>query len=236
MGADLLGEDAISDDISSGAGAVAAGGIAATIAPLIDDPVADAMAGEGDDLGSDGVDSAADLAGYDTSFDALAGTGGGADDDDGAGAEEDEGAIAEPFDLTGMQAGDDMGEMGDDVDEIIDPLAGLRGEQDDDFGVQDDLLADADRLAARNQPVESGASSNPGEDTAAPAQPATPAPIPSAYTGGAPSGGSTLFERMANLSRSSGSDDDDDDPDGDGDGSDAPALSIPRFLGRQNNQ
>ncbi len=51
-----------------------------------------------------------------------------------------------------------------------------------------------------------------------------------------PSGGGTLFERMANLSRGGGSgesknasrDDDDDDSDG--------ALNIPRFLGRQNNQ
>jgi cell division protein FtsZ len=35
---------------------------------------------------------------------------------------------------------------------------------------------------------------------------------------------------MANLSRSSTPGDDDDDDD------DSPALSIPRFLGRQNNQ
>ena len=49
---------------------------------------------------------------------------------------------------------------------------------------------------------------------------------------GGGAGGSTLFERMANLSRSSARDDEDDD-DGDDDG---PALSIPRFLGRQNNQ
>ena len=40
-------------------------------------------------------------------------------------------------------------------------------------------------------------------------------------------GGSTLFERMANLSRGSRDDDD---------GDDGSALNIPRFLGRQNNQ
>ncbi len=186
----------------------------------------------GDDLANDG--SSGDSLG----FGAFGAVDSGADE--GEEAEVEEGAIAEPFDLTGMQAGDDMGEMGDDVDEIIDPLAGLRGEQDDDFGVQDDLLADADRLAARNQPVEPGAPGNADAGGAEPEQPASPAPIPSAYTGGAPGGGSTLFERMANLSRSSGLDDEDDDPDGDGDGdgdgSDAPALSIPRFLGRQNNQ
>ena len=57
-----------------------------------------------------------------------------------------------------------------------------------------------------------------------------------APAGGAPGGstqGSTLFERMANLSRgSSTSDDDDDDEDEDG----GSALNIPRFLNRQNNQ
>ena len=47
-------------------------------------------------------------------------------------------------------------------------------------------------------------------------------------------GGSTLFERMANLSRGGGKtlrDEDEGDDDGDG-----PSLSIPRFQGRQNNQ
>ncbi|MXO84709.1 cell division protein FtsZ [Altererythrobacter aurantiacus] len=48
----------------------------------------------------------------------------------------------------------------------------------------------------------------------------------------AAAGGSTLFERMANLSRGSNSDDEDEDDD-DNDGS---SLNIPRFLGRQNNQ
>ncbi len=47
-----------------------------------------------------------------------------------------------------------------------------------------------------------------------------PAPKPSG-------GGSTLFERMANLSRGSR----DEEPTDDGS-----ALNIPRFLGRQNNQ
>ena len=54
-------------------------------------------------------------------------------------------------------------------------------------------------------------------------------------SGGAVPPGNTLFERMANLSRGSGSpargeeDEDDDDPG-------SPTLNIPRFLGRQNNQ
>ncbi|MEL7188444.1 MAG: cell division protein FtsZ [Pseudomonadota bacterium] len=190
----------------------------------------------------------------------------------------------EPFDLTGMQAGDDMGELDDDVDEIVDPLAGLRDaddevydlgsnetddlesrenmslsqaggadevaeddalELDGDFaeyseteeaGETDDVLADADRLAEEDKPVGastggsrrrgilgSGADTSGGEAGGS-----------GSGGGGSSGGGSTLFERMANLSRSSGSDDKEDDDDEDGD--DAPALSIPRFLGRQNNQ
>ena len=45
-------------------------------------------------------------------------------------------------------------------------------------------------------------------------------------------GGSTLFERMANLSRGTKSDDEDEDDDSD----EGSSISIPRFLGRQNNQ
>jgi cell division protein FtsZ len=47
-----------------------------------------------------------------------------------------------------------------------------------------------------------------------------------------PAGGSTLFERMANLSRAGTESGDDEDEDGDGPSS----LRIPRFLGRSNNQ
>jgi cell division protein FtsZ len=85
--------------------------------------------------------------------------------------------------------------------------------------VQDDLLASADRLAADNQPVTArlggrrrGLLGGGGDE------------------GGA-GGGSTLFERMANLSRSTGRDDDDED-----EGDEGPALSIPRFLDRNRNQ
>ena len=151
-----------------------------------------------------------------------------------------------------------VGELVDDeppelVDGLVDPLAGLRGAEDDDFGAgdagtldlgeeyaeetggaedgsgagSDDLLADADRLSERNEPVE--ASNSGSEPTPAPA-PAPSGGEPDAGSGG---GGSTLFERMANLSRSSTSDEDGDEDDEDDDG---PALSIPRFLGRQNNQ
>ncbi len=53
-------------------------------------------------------------------------------------------------------------------------------------------------------------------------------------SGGTSSAGSTLFERMANLSR--GSSIRDDEEDDDDDSGDSSSLSIPRFLGRQNNQ
>jgi cell division protein FtsZ len=166
-----------------------------------------------------------------------------------------EAAPPAPFELTGMQAGDSYGdEYEDDVDDIVDPLAGLRGgddapgfgaqppaEEDDgtlelDGGYapyteaeaegpeQDDLLASADRLAAEDRPVEARLGGGRrrallGGDAGA------------GSGGGAAGAGSTLFERMANLSRSSAREDDEEE-----EGEDSPALSIPRFLGRQNNQ
>ena len=51
--------------------------------------------------------------------------------------------------------------------------------------------------------------------------------------GAAPSAGSTLFERMANLSRGGAKPDEDEDDDDD---AGSASLSIPRFLNRQNNQ
>ncbi len=151
---------------------------------------------------------------------------------------------AAPFELTGMQAGDGYGDdYDDDVDGIVDPLAGLRGaddgaaadaddalELDDGYApytdaepegpAQDDLLASADRLAAEDRPVEARLGGGRrrgllGGDSG----------------GGSSNAGSTLFERMANLSRSSAREDDEEE-----EGEDSPALSIPRFLGRQNNQ
>ncbi|MEM7703433.1 MAG: cell division protein FtsZ [Pseudomonadota bacterium] len=144
--------------------------------------------------------------------------------DDDAGADD-----SKPFDLTGMQAGDDMGELDDDVDEIIDPLAGLRGAEEEPFD-----LADADALdddAVSEAGDHSGEETEEADSLTQGAETPSPAPAPAAPP---PSEPSTLFERMANLSRSSGSEDAEDEDDDDGD--DAPALSIPRFLGRQNNQ
>ena len=91
---------------------------------------------------------------------------------------------------------------------------------------QDDLLANASRLAeedepaspllARKRPLVSPDSIEAEERT----------PRLS-------SAGSTLFERMANLSRGGKGADEDEDGD---DGAETPSISIPRFLGRQNNQ
>ncbi|MEL6877703.1 MAG: cell division protein FtsZ [Pseudomonadota bacterium] len=191
---------------------------------------------------------------------------------------------AEPFDLSGMQAGDAFDDD-DDVDGIVDPLAGLRDAEgefsdgglvepasDSTFGeasgsgfgglglegepnesesdedtfdltaeVSDegdlgggDLLGGADHSNEEEQPVETPApsrragilGSGTGGDEAA-----------DQSDGGASAGGSTLFERMANLSRASGPEKgEEEDEEEDNTGDDAPALSIPRFLGRQNNQ
>ncbi|MDJ0979916.1 MAG: cell division protein FtsZ [Erythrobacter sp.] len=144
-------------------------------------------------------------------------------DADESDAEEDERSDpdeAKPFDLSGMQAGDDMGELEDeDVDEIIDPLAGLRGAEDEPFDLagseapeEDAVYSEIDEAEGAEDMSEDESKANGEAETA--------------------EGSSTLFERMANLSRSSGRDEDEDDDDDD----DAPALSIPRFLGRQNNQ
>ena len=94
----------------------------------------------------------------------------------------------------------------------------------------DELLLDADRLAEEDAPLSAmsgrrrGLVSSDSDDASA-----TPARAPSA--------GSTLFERMANLSRGGRSAAPEEEEDGDDDGGDdGSAISIPRFLGRQNNQ
>ncbi len=91
----------------------------------------------------------------------------------------------------------------------------------------DDLLGSANRLAeedgqvspliARKRPLVSNDSMEAEE-------------VKTPRLGGA---GSTLFERMANLSRGGQSEAEEEE---DEEASDGPSISIPRFLGRQNNQ
>ena len=137
----------------------------------------------------------------------------------------------------------------------VDPLeleleAGSDADAADGAG-GDELLLDASRLIDEDGPVAGGGtlpgrrrglissdddtvSSGDSDGSDAPAtgaaEPAASAPV--AQRAPKAGGGATLFERMANLSRggrSSSDDDDDDDAEG-------PSISIPRFLGRQNNQ
>ncbi|MBS0477243.1 MAG: cell division protein FtsZ [Proteobacteria bacterium] len=129
-------------------------------------------------------------------------------------------------------------------------------------GTPDELLLDASRLHEEDAPlggtmpgrrrglvatdsdegVEAGAL--PAAEPEAAAHPAgggggDGAPGSSGTGGGGRGGrggaGATLFERMANLSRGGRSSSEDED-DEDDTGNDGPSLSIPRFLGRQNNQ
>ncbi|MFC0588392.1 cell division protein FtsZ [Novosphingobium aquiterrae] len=133
------------------------------------------------------------------------------------------------------------------------------GAGDGESGDGDELLLDASRLHEEDGPlggalpgrrrgliasdsdegVEPGAVS--AADAAEPAPAAAPASgggdIGGARGGGRGGAGATLFERMANLSRGGRTASEDEDEDGD-DGNDGggASLSIPRFLGRQNNQ
>ena len=163
-----------------------------------------------------------------------------------------------PPDAYGEQADD--GEYEDDVDDIVDPLAGLRNEHTERFdasrgeepgyGAEDEgegwtnesnqrpPLNLSEPLAEAGQDeLQLGNEQAMGSDGSPLAsKPQRRRPLVSDGAAGGAGGGSTLFERMANLSRGTSNNqpvpDDDDDGDNDGGG----ALNIPRFLGRQNNQ
>jgi cell division protein FtsZ len=113
-----------------------------------------------------------------------------------------------------------------DLTEELDEEAPPAGAEDDS-----ELLLDAGRMA---EPADEGVSRRRrffgGGGESAAVEPASAAPAPAAPAAPA---GSTLFERMANLSRGSASSDEPGDDDDDDGGS---AMRIPRFLGRQNNQ
>ncbi|MXO89553.1 cell division protein FtsZ [Pontixanthobacter aquaemixtae] len=137
-----------------------------------------------------------------------------------------------------LDAADEAGSGGeDDWDDVPEATAEAASEEpqsdeapldltaeadgEENAAAQDDLLSNADKLADDDEPLQ-------------------------VHTGGKRRGlvsgndgggaGSTLFERMANLSRGSSGSDSDDEEDEDDEGDDGGALNIPRFLGRQNNQ
>jgi cell division protein FtsZ len=172
---------------------------------------------------------------------------GAADDDWGMpNLSSSEAAAADPLELE-LEAGTEAGEA-----EVIAESAGA-----DSSGTGDELLLDASRLVDEDAPVvgetmlpgrrrglissddetvsEGSAERGDGSPGAA-NEPTAAAPTGGGDAQAAPrtpkaASGATLFERMANLSRGGRSSSEDDDEDDDG-----PSISIPRFLGRQNNQ
>ena len=210
------------------------------------------------------------------------------DDDAAEPALSDEDELVLSQGLTPTTSRGDYGDEDDDyedVDEIVDPLAGLRNEHTERFDADDedsdvpppaedrnygaaggkagwadeendgapppldlsDALDDDDRDYRGQDELHLG--SGQGSEGGSPlaSKPAKKRPVlggegsgeGGGSFGGAASGGqspqgSTLFERMANLSRGPSAEPDDEDDDDDDSGSGA--LNIPRFLGRQNNQ
>jgi cell division protein FtsZ len=155
---------------------------------------------------------------------------------EGAAGEEDEGWQEDAGDYMGgygaaEPAGGGGESSGEGADEDALELTMEAGESaevepQEPEGPQDELLLDADRLAEADQPVQPaggrrrrmlGGGDEGADEPAAPAK---------------PSAGSTLFERMANLSRAGTAPSEEEDEEGEGSSS----LRIPRFLGRQNNQ
>nr|WP_166177080.1 cell division protein FtsZ [Altererythrobacter segetis] len=134
-------------------------------------------------------------------------------------------------DVEGVSAGadDEWGEEGgyaaEPESEDALELTTEAAEEPEPQGPQDELLLDADRLAEADQSQPAGGrrrrllgGGSDEQDGDAPPPPKT--------------GGSTLFERMANLSRAGTDSPDEEDEESEGSSS----LRIPRFLGRQNNQ
>ena len=170
--------------------------------------------------------------------------------DDRFGVGSDDGFAAEsedaPLDLGDASNWDNVGDAsgGGAEEEPLDLGGAEASAQEDDAGASggsagatDDLLRSADKLAEQDAPPAQGGRRRQliagGEDAEAQAGQVSPAPAAPSAPAKEQGGGSTLFERMANLSRGSASKDDDDDDDDDDNGG---SLSIPRFLGRQNNQ
>ena len=167
---------------------------------------------------------------------ALAGTEGGFTGIPDAGdADSDETASfadqAEAEDALDLELEIDAGRAEQDpVEQVKEPTGGYASlERLSSFGrrpTEDGLLGDADRLIEEDEDVAPKVSRGG----------LSPSSKSGSGGGGGSGGGATLFERMANLSRGgrqSASDEEEADEDAAESGG---SLSIPRFLGRQNNQ
>lgn len=99
----------------------------------------------------------------------------------------------------------------------------------------DELLLDASRLAGSDEPFTSPLVTRKRPLVSGDSLGGPPSGMTGGGAGGAPRGapaGNTLFERMANLSRGRNAPAEEEE----GDEGDGGSISIPRFLGRQNNQ
>ena len=142
-------------------------------------------------------------------------------------ADGDEGSLSEPVDdrsLAGSDGHRGFGSSEKADEEPLDLLAEAE-EHNPPSGKQsqDELLLGAGRGIGSGK----SQSAEPDDDAAR---------RRGLVAGSSSSAGSTLFERMANLSRGSSTSRDEDEDEGDEDSGDSSSLSIPRFLGRQNNQ
>ena len=143
--------------------------------------------------------------------------------------EDDEGAVDEAryASLSGVRPADR-----EPLDLEIDQVAGDASESTNSGPKQDELLLDASRLADEDAQLSPGLAGRRRPLVADTPEQAPLAARRAPGGGGVSGGGATLFERMANLSRGSKPPtEDEDEPEDDG-----PSISIPRFLGRQNNQ
>ncbi len=158
---------------------------------------------------------------------------------------------------TSVQGDDDwdLPTLSDEDDGAGEPLElelEADGDEPEASGGGDELLLDASRLVDEDAPVGGGRRRglvSSDDETVSEGQGGMPGGEAASDGGSAAGGdaggaadpvkkqprlgsGATLFERMANLSRGGASKDDEDEDEDDG----GPSISIPRFLGRQNNQ
>ncbi|MGI8943504.1 MAG: cell division protein FtsZ [Qipengyuania sp.] len=166
----------------------------------------------------------------DDSAHGIAGEGPGFADDDGW-SSENEGGAGDPLELSEPLAGDDDDE----------PYGGRAAASQDEFQLGSEHVADdSSPLASkpqRRRPLVSGGDDQGGQSGSGEfaGSGGSPSARPSPGGGGGGSAqGSTLFERMAKLSRGSVSAESEGEDGDDEDG--GSSLNIPRFLGRQNNQ